>query len=166
MGTPVHSILEGEALTLRICRILPCAAPLRLVNSFSAIRELANSPRRKRFKALLPRFHWVIVVGLLPILTVSIPVLAQDSIPTPTAQHVEEIHNFWKQPLAKSAKIPLEAELEKAKDYLPYEKYQVTYRSTDGVRIRAYLARPAGIKALAYYPDLVHTSCGDFYKMC
>jgi cephalosporin-C deacetylase-like acetyl esterase len=31
--------------------------------------------------------------------------------------------------------------------------------------IRSVFDRLGGIKALAYYPDLPHTSCGDFYKM-
>ena len=31
--------------------------------------------------------------------------------------------------------------------------------------IRAVFDRLAGIKALAYYPDLIHTSCNDFYAM-
>jgi cephalosporin-C deacetylase len=82
------------------------------------------------------------VVGLLYLLTVSIPALAQDSISPPSAQHVEEVHRFWQQTLAESAQVPLEAKLEKVRDYLPYEKYQVTYRSTGNVHIRAYLSRP------------------------
>ena len=31
--------------------------------------------------------------------------------------------------------------------------------------IRSVFDRLAGVKALAYYPDLAHTSSGDFYKM-
>lgn len=31
--------------------------------------------------------------------------------------------------------------------------------------IRAVFERLAGIKALAYYPDLIHTSCSDFYAL-
>lgn len=32
--------------------------------------------------------------------------------------------------------------------------------------IRSTFDRLGGIKALAYFPDLIHTSCGDFYRMC
>ena len=78
---------------------------------------------------------------------IPVPAPAQDSLPTPSAQHVEEIHRFWQQTLAKSAQVPLEAKVEKVKDYLPYEKYQVTYRSTGDVHIRAYLSRPIEAEA-------------------
>ena len=37
--------------------------------------------------------------------------------------------------------------MEKVKEYLPYEKYQVTYRSTGDVHIRAYLSRPIEAEA-------------------
>jgi cephalosporin-C deacetylase-like acetyl esterase len=31
--------------------------------------------------------------------------------------------------------------------------------------IKSVFDRLPGIKALAFYPDLIHTSCGDFYGM-
>jgi cephalosporin-C deacetylase len=88
------------------------------------------------------KFQWVAAVCTLLLLTVAVPAPAQDSGPSPSAQKLENIHRFWQQTLAKSAQVPLEAEVEKVKDYLPYEKYRVTYRSTDGVSIRGNLARP------------------------
>jgi len=87
------------------------------------------------------------VTCFLLLLAVSVTAPAQNSLPTPSAQHVEEIHRFWQQTLAKSAQVPLEAQVEKVKDYLPYEKYRVTYRSTGDVQIRAYLSRPIEAEA-------------------
>lgn len=112
------------------------------------IREPANPLRRKRSNPLLLRFQCQqAVAGFLLLLTVSVSAPAQDSFPAPSAQHVEEIHNFWQQTLAKSAQVPLEAKVEKAKDYLPFEKYPVTYRSTGDAQIRAYLSRPIEAEA-------------------
>ena len=130
----------------------------KIMNDFCAIAAdgtrpsvSINSPAGRELASRLLRRVWHVegfcrqaVRGacLLLLLMFSGFARAQDSIPSPSAQRMDEIHHFWQRTLAKSAAIPMEAEVEKVKDYLPYEKYQVTYRTTDGLQIRAYLARP------------------------
>ena len=117
----------------------------------SALHRLNSKESRVKF---LLRSLWVTAVCALLLLTVAVPLPAQESAPTP--QRLEKINRFWQETLATSAQVPLETEVEKVKDYLPYEKYRVTYRSTDGVRIRAYLARPIEAeKASARLPAIV-----------
>ena len=53
-----------------------------------------------------------------------------------------ELENFWQNTLDRLASQPMEAEVEQVQEPLPYLKYRVTYRSLDGVPIRAYLAVP------------------------
>jgi cephalosporin-C deacetylase len=53
-----------------------------------------------------------------------------------------EIERFWQGTLERAAREPLEANVARVDDPLPYHKYRVTYRSLGGVKIRAYLAVP------------------------
>lgn len=102
------------------------------------------------------RTAWATAVCAVFLLTIAVPLPAQESSLTPSPQKLEKINRFWQETLAASGQVPLETEVEKVKDYLPYEKYRVTYRSTDGVRIRAYLARPIEAeKAGARLPAIV-----------
>src|SRR5262245_18894017 len=55
---------------------------------------------------------------------------------------VAEIETFWQKTLARVSREPLEAEIEAVREALPYNKYRVTYRSLDGVKVRAYVATP------------------------
>jgi hypothetical protein len=53
-----------------------------------------------------------------------------------------EIEAFWQKTLARVSAEPLDVETEPVREALPYKKYQITYRSLDGVKVRAYLGVP------------------------
>jgi len=53
-----------------------------------------------------------------------------------------EVWKFWNETLTRAASEPLEFSVEQIKEPLPYLKYRVTYRSLDGVKVRAYLSKP------------------------
>ena len=129
-------------MPLSSCRVTRSS----ILKDLAGTRKPASVLRWKRSNTLRLRFQSSVTCFLL-LLAVSVTAPAQNSLPTPSAQHVEEIHRFWQQTLAKSAQVPLEAQVEKVKDYLPYEKYRVTYRSTGDVQIRAYLSRPIEAEA-------------------
>jgi cephalosporin-C deacetylase len=54
----------------------------------------------------------------------------------------KDIDRFWRDTLARAAQTPLDATFEPVKEPLPFFKFRVTYRSLDGVLIRAYLGAP------------------------
>ena len=54
----------------------------------------------------------------------------------------EQIDRFWESTQARLAKEPLDLSEEEVKEPLPYRNYRVTYRSWQGVQVRAYLYRP------------------------
>jgi cephalosporin-C deacetylase len=68
-------------------------------------------------------------------------VFAQAYSPRPTT--LEEVESFWQSTLDRVSREPLQAEVEPASDSLPYRKFRVTYRSLQGIKIRAYLAKPS-----------------------
>jgi len=54
----------------------------------------------------------------------------------------DEIKAFWQKTLERASREPLEAQVKLVTDPLPYKKYEITYRSLDGVKVRAYLGVP------------------------
>ncbi len=64
--------------------------------------------------------------------------------------------DFWKQTLARARTTPLNVQVERVTEPVPYEKYRLTYSSLDGIRVRAYLAVPSiGERAAAPVPAIV-----------
>lgn len=124
------------------CAIAADATPPRVSINSAAGGEVVSVVQQGEWQAEVFCRRGVTGVCLLLLFMFSGFARAQNSIPAPSAQRMDEIQHFWQQTLAKSSAIPMEMEVEKVKDYLPYEKYQVTYRTTDGLQIRAYLARP------------------------
>ena len=63
--------------------------------------------------------------------------------PRPKSQAtMAEIEAFWQKTLARVSAEPLDVETEPVREALPYKKYRITYRSLDGVKVRAYLGVP------------------------
>src|SRR5688572_369973 len=58
--------------------------------------------------------------------------------------HVQEaeVWKFWNATLTRATTEPLDVNFEQIKEPLPYLKYRVSYRSLDGVKVRAYLSKP------------------------
>lgn len=72
-----------------------------------------------------------------------------------TGISTELINSFWQNTLVSLAQEPLEAELEKIDEPLPYQKFSLQLRSLDGVRIRALLSRPYTDKVDKRLPAIV-----------
>lgn len=53
-----------------------------------------------------------------------------------------DLEAFWNKTRSRAATEPLEAEVSLVDEKEPYLKYRVTYRSLDGVKVRAYLSTP------------------------
>lgn len=53
-----------------------------------------------------------------------------------------QVDLFWENTLAQLANEPLDASIAASEENLPYQKFEVTLRSLDGVRIRANLYKP------------------------
>jgi cephalosporin-C deacetylase len=90
-----------------------------------------------------PMIRLLVFYGALCLLTVSSSMTSQPAaLQTDPPASRQEIESFWRATLQRAAKEPLEAEVEPVKEPLPYQKFRVTYRSLDGIRIRAYLGVP------------------------
>src|SRR5689334_4794202 len=53
-----------------------------------------------------------------------------------------ELDGFWQATLQRAAMEPLDAVVEPVKDPQAYYTHRVTYRSLDGIKVRAYLGQP------------------------
>lgn len=53
-----------------------------------------------------------------------------------------QIDSFWADTLARSARQPLDAKVERVTARCAFEKYRISYRGFDGISLRAYLGRP------------------------
>jgi len=53
-----------------------------------------------------------------------------------------DLDRFWERTLARTRSEPLNAQIEPVKEILPYHKFRLTYKSLEGVPIRAYLSLP------------------------
>ncbi len=51
-----------------------------------------------------------------------------------------DLEAFWKETIERAAAEPLEAEVTAVDEKVPYYKHRVTYRSLDGVKVRAYVS--------------------------
>jgi len=56
--------------------------------------------------------------------------------------NTQTLETFWQKTLHRAAKEPLEAQAEQVKAPLPFYKHRITYRSLDGVKVRACLGQP------------------------
>ena len=65
-------------------------------------------------------------------------------VPVPEEDLPHVFDRFWQATLERAAREPLDAKIEPLNAPLPYHKYKLTYRSLDGVPIRAYLAKATG----------------------
>jgi cephalosporin-C deacetylase len=66
----------------------------------------------------------------------------QAAQPEDAPARVQEIDAFWAKTLERARKEPLEAQVEPVLEPLPFYKFRVTYRSLDGVKVRALLGLP------------------------
>ena len=55
---------------------------------------------------------------------------------------IAEVETFWQRTLERVSREPLEVQVESVNDPLPYKKYRITYRSLEGIKVRAYLGVP------------------------
>ncbi len=53
-----------------------------------------------------------------------------------------DLDAFWQQTLTRARAQPLDVQIEKTDARLPYYVHRLTYRSLDGIPVRAYLAQP------------------------
>ena len=53
-----------------------------------------------------------------------------------------ELRTFWNGTLERAAREPLDVQVEPVKQPLPFYKHRITYRSLDGINVRAYLGLP------------------------
>jgi len=63
----------------------------------------------------------------------------QDSL---TDKPPADLDQFWERTLVRARSIPLDVKIEPVKDPMPFHTFRLTYRSLDGVPIRAYLSLP------------------------
>src|SRR5262245_26998590 len=54
----------------------------------------------------------------------------------------DEIDRFWRRTVDRARQTPLGMKIEELPEKLPYRKFRLTYRSLDGVPVRAYLGVP------------------------
>lgn len=72
----------------------------------------------------------------------------------------QDLDGFWKKTRERLAAEPIEAQVEKSPESLPYAKFRVTLRSLGGVHIRAWLAIPVQGEAKARPWPVIITSPG------
>ena len=79
---------------------------------------------------------------------------------TNSALVAPEIESFWRATRERLAAQPLDAQVEKAAESLPYGKFRITLRSLGGVRVRAWLALPVRGEAKAQRWPVIITAPG------
>jgi len=72
----------------------------------------------------------------------------------------EEISAFWRDTLARLARVPADAVIEPVKEALPYRKFRVSFNSLGGVRVEALLALPIRGEGLARRLPAIVTAPG------
>jgi cephalosporin-C deacetylase len=72
----------------------------------------------------------------------------------------QDVDSFWKKTRAKLAREPMDAQVEQINEPLPFKKFQITLRSLDGVRFRAFMSLPVQGEAPAKPWPVIITTCG------
>src|SRR5687768_11989123 len=54
----------------------------------------------------------------------------------------DDLNSFWERTIVETAASPLDAQIERVEETLPYQRFRVSYRSLGGTQVRAYLNRP------------------------
>src|SRR5271163_4033379 len=98
-------------------------------------------PRMRSFK----KYDHIKVIFLVLLLTEIVAQIGRADSTSPTNDDrpsIAKIDDFWTRTLKRTESKPLNAQEELVNEPVQYVKIRVTYESLDGVKIRAYLAKP------------------------